>query len=420
MSSARIEFPTLYQKQRELLFHPARYVWIEGATKSGKTHGAISWILFQAFRLKPGQRALWVAPIVQQAKIAFDRAQRYLPDDIFTANRTDRYIEIKGAGRVYFRGADNPDSLYGDDNHAIVVDEASRCKPDVFRAVRSTLTATRGPIRIIGNVKGRSNWFYKGSRRAEQGISGHHFGSLTAGDAVAAGVVEAEEVEDARQTFEAMGKLAEFLEIYFNVPTDDGGNPFGLGNIARQTLAAEEVPGSVPVAWGWDLAKSTDWTAGIGLDAEGRVCEFHHFQKSWEETIEYIKRVTGRTPALVDSTGVGDPIVERLQRDVPDVFEGFKFSSSSKQSLMEGLAMAIGGGTVWIPEGAIINELEVFEYEYRRSSVRYSAPEGFHDDCVMALALAVRHWGTVYKFAPDPVPARRVPLRGKKQGLPFA
>ena len=309
---------------------------------------------------------------------------------------------------------------YGDDNHAVVVDEASRCKEDVFRAVRSTLTATRGPIRIIGNVRGRANWFYKGSRRAEQGVRGHVFGSLTAGDAVAAGVVEAEEIEDARATFEALGKIAEFNEIYFNIPTDDGGNPFGLSNIARQTMELSEVPGSVPVAWGWDLAKSVDWTVGIGLDELGKVCEFHRFQKPWEETVEFIKRVTGKTPALVDSTGVGDPIVERLQREVPDVFEGFKFSAQSKQSLMEGLAMAIGAGTVWIPEGDIINELEVFEYEYRRNSVRYAAPEGFHDDCVMSLGLAVRHWGTVYKFAPAPTPAKRVKLKGKKRGLPFA
>lgn len=32
-----------------------------------------------------------------------------------------------------------------------------------------------------------------------------------------------------------------------------------------------------------------------------------------------------------------------------------------------------------------------FEYDYTRGGVRYSAPHGVHDDCVMALALAVQH-----------------------------
>ena len=37
-----------------------------------------------------------------------------------------------------------------------------------------------------------------------------------------------------------------------------------------------------------------------------------------------------------------------------------------------------------------ISELEAFEYEYTRTGVRYTAPPGMHDDCVCALALAVR------------------------------
>jgi hypothetical protein len=34
------------------------------------------------------------------------------------------------------------------------------------------------------------------------------------------------------------------------------------------------------------------------------------------------------------------------------------------------------------------DELENFEYEYTKTGVRYSAPDGSHDDCVMSLALA--------------------------------
>lgn len=36
----------------------------------------------------------------------------------------------------------------------------------------------------------------------------------------------------------------------------------------------------------------------------------------------------------------------------------------------------------------LVNELEIFGYEQRRDgSFRYSAPEGYHDDCVISLAL---------------------------------
>lgn len=38
----------------------------------------------------------------------------------------------------------------------------------------------------------------------------------------------------------------------------------------------------------------------------------------------------------------------------------------------------------------LINELSIFQYEIARGgTVKYSAPSGYHDDCVMALALAL-------------------------------
>ena len=70
--------------------------------------------------------------------------------------------------------------------------------------------------------------------------------------------------------------------------------------------------------------------------------------------------------------------------------EGFQFTSPSKQQLLEGLAVAIQQGEVTYPDGVLVSELETFEYTYTRTGVRYSAPEGLHDDCVCALALALR------------------------------
>lgn len=107
----------------------------------------------------------------------------------------------------------------------------------------------------------------------------------------------------------------------------------------------------------------------------------------WRETRVRIIADTNGIPALIDSTGVGDPILEDLQHDGGRHFEGFKFTSESKQRLMEGLAVSIQKGTIYYPEGPVVNELESFEYQFTRTGVRYGAPEGLHDDCVVALAL---------------------------------
>ena len=88
------------------------------------------------------------------------------------------------------------------------------------------------------------------------------------------------------------------------------------------------------------MAKSVDWTWGVALDDRGAVCRSERWQSPWEETLKRIVKHTGEIPALVDSTGVGDAIIEFLARAGSN-FEGFKFTSSSKQQLMERLSVAI-------------------------------------------------------------------------------
>lgn len=375
--------PTLYPKQFAAIYAPHRYAVIEASTKSGKTAGCLAWLAEQAFKGRRGRAYWWVAPTYTQARMAFNRQRRALPHDTYLANESQLTLTYLHNGAAqWFKSADNPDSLYGEDVYAVVIDEATRCKEEAWLAVRSTITATRGPVRIIGNVKGRKNWAYQLARRAEQGDPEMAHFKLTAYDAVEAGVLAADEIASAK----AVLPEAVFRELYLAEPSEDGGNPFGGDRAIGACIAP--LSSRPVVAWGWDLAKHVDYTVGIGLDAEGRVAALERFQQPWDQTEAVILRATGTAPALVDSTGVGDPILERLQKGRGN-FEGYKFTAPSKQQLMEGLAMAIQRQAVRYPDGPIVRELTSFEYEYTRTGVRYAAPEGLHDDCVMALALAV-------------------------------
>ena len=373
--------PTLYLKQEDAIFCNERYSVIEGSTKCGKTVACLAWILEQALMGKPGQTYWWIAPVYPQAKIAFRRLKRGLQQEVFTSNESELTVTLVNGVVIAFKSAEKPDNLYGEDVYGCVMDEATRAREESWHAVRSTLTATRGKIRIIGNVKGRRNWAYQLARRAESGVEDWHYAKLTAYDAVDAGVLDIDEIN------QAQAQLPEnvFKELYLAEPSNDGGNPFGQDAIRKCITALGNKP---PVVYGIDLAKSVDWTVVVGLDEDNKGSEFERFQLPWEETIRAIVAIVKDTTAIIDSTGVGDPIVERLQRELPRV-EGYNFTSPSKQKLMEGLAVAIQSKLVGYPEGDITNELDVFEYEYTRTGVKYSAPDGLHDDCVMALALAV-------------------------------
>lgn len=387
--SAVIRLPEMYPKQRAVFDDPAKLVVCFASTKSGKTVGALLWLISLA--ITAPMSYLYASYVYAQAEAMMDRVSRWLtrmdPEKKeWSSNQARHFIQFRNGARIYFKGADNPDSIYGSDYGAAVCDEASRWKPEAWYAVESTTSATNGPIRIIGNMKGRKNWAYQLGVKARTGTKNMAYFVLTADDAVSAGIMSPEKLERARDALPE----ATFRELYYAEPTEDGSNPFGLQHIAA---CVRDESSQVPAAFGCDLAQSQDWTVLIGLDAQGVVCDFDRWQGlAWESTEQRILGTIGTIPIAIDETGVGKPVTERIQRLAPryEQVEGFTFSSRSKQQLMAQLAVAIQQRRVSFPDGPIRSELESFEFEHTASGVRYTAPENAHDDCVMALALAVR------------------------------
>lgn len=387
--------PKLASYQTAILDCEARYTVTEASTKAGKTASHMIWLFEQAWKGKSGMNFWWVAPIFSQAKIAFTRFKSQLNFDVkkkgvgighgdfYKENKSELTLTLPNGAIIWFKSADNPDSLYGEDTYAAVFDEFTRAKPDSWFALRSTLTATKGKCKFIGNVKGKGNWGYKLALKAKQSENKKEYGyfKITAYDAVAAGILDLAEVEQAKED------LPEhiFKALYLAEASEDGTNPFGEKFI---NSCVKPLSSLSPVCYGIDLAKSVDYTVVIGLDAYGNTCYFDRWQSDWGLTKQKILALD-YVPMAIDSTGVGDPIVEELQKSrADDSIEGFKFSSSSKQQLMEGLAVGVQQGAIGFPEGSIKDELDIFEFEYTRTGVRYAAPEGLHDDCVMSLALA--------------------------------
>ena len=374
--------PILYAKQERAFFNDCRISCCEASTKAGKTHGGIAWLSEQAILTgAPGRNYWWVAPVYAQAQIAFRRMKRALPAGIYTKNEAEMTITICNGAVISFKSGEKPDNLYGEDVWACVADEASRMREESFHAIRSTLTATRGLLRCIGNVKGRKNWFYLLCRKGQSGTPGIHYEKITAIDAVRAGVLDLEEIIGAKDI------LPEdvFRELYLAEPTDDGGNPFGVKNITN-CFRPDSQRGVVD-AYGADLAKSFDWTVLTGLDGRGVQAYFERWQGPLAAATARIGAVVGQKRCAIDATGMGVMPAEVLQK-ASDSIIPYTFSAKTKQVLIEGLVVAVQRGEIIITDQTTHDEMMEFEYEYTRTGVKYTAPQGFHDDCVIALALA--------------------------------
>lgn len=375
--------PRLTDYQTAILDAPERFTITEASTKTGKTASHVVWLFEETLKLKENQNTWWVAPVYSQAEIAFNRMRKQVSDQkVFDVNISKLRLTLPTGAICSFKSAQDPDSLFGEDVYAAVFDEASRAKKEAWFALRSTLTSTNGKCKIIGNAKGKKNWMYQLGVRARAGEKDYKYFKITAYDAVEAGILKLEEVEQAKRD------LPEYVfrELYLAEPNEDGANPFGINFI---NAALQNGLSLLPVDFfGIDIAKSYDWTVITGLDKLGKVAYFDRFQKDWAQTKDTILRLPNK-PMLIDSTGVGDSFVEDLHT-IRHNITGFKYTQESKQKLIAGLSQAIQKSEIGILPGVMQDELESFEFVYNphTGAVKYSAPSGHHDDCANSLALA--------------------------------
>lgn len=243
-----------YKKQMEFIETEKRYTVVEATTKAGKTVGCIVWLYMMACNGGKGQNFWWIAPINAQSKIAFRRLKRFIrPRSLFRANNSELTITLANGAVIWFKSADNPDSLYGEDVHAVVVDEATRTKPDIWTAVRSVITATQGKVKIIGNVKGIDNWVYEWARKAEAGsLDDWAYYKITAADAVDAGILPQAEIDDAKKTL----PHEVFLELYFAIPFVNSSNKYAYSFNEKIHVGACKFNPKFPLYLSFDFNKN--------------------------------------------------------------------------------------------------------------------------------------------------------------------
>lgn len=145
-----------------------------------------------------------------------------------------------------------------------------------------------------------------------------------------------------------------------------------------------------------DIAKHQDFTVILVGDVTNKQVVYHERfnQIDWglqKARISSVYKKFNCTNGIIDATGVGDAIFDDLKNDGLNL-EGFKFTATTKQELVSNLSVAMDNQEIHYPNiETLIDELEMYAYEQRANGqFSYSAPEGFHDDEVMALALLNR------------------------------
>lgn len=363
--------------------------------RHGKTSLALNWLICEAIQ-NPNKVYWYIAPTQKQAKEIVWKAPemigKYLPmEAVDKKNEVELTIYLKNGAQIHVKGADNPDSLRGTNPFGVIIDEYAQIKPELYDEIlMPILKANGGWVWLMGTPKGKNDFYLKYEKFKND--SEWFVLRLRASEAK---VLPPDVLLEAQKSMTQTAYSQEFETEFL----DGAGAVFRR---VRQNAAVlpEEPQSGVDYFVGVDLARHVDWTV-IKVFRTDTWQEVYHdrfnqidynLQKA---KIEAVIRRYNNASARIDATGVGDPIVEDLRMQGLAI-EGFVFTNSSKAQIVQNLVLLLESDQIKIlPDEQTVKELEAFSYEIGATgNVRYSAPDGQHDDCVMALALAT------YKLPP--------------------
>jgi|TARA_R100000501_G_C2611488_1_gene105996 hypothetical protein len=368
----------------------ARFKGIACGRRWGKTKDSFWWLVEKTTK-KTGSIGWWVAPTYKQLAAVSLIVKNELPFKLVKKKlmnqETIRYIEFINGSMIFFHSADNPEDMRGSGIHYLVIDEAGQIKKDAWQSVlRPALADYKGEARFISTPKGH-NWFFEVWTMGQDPENKEYesFVFPTSNNPH----IDKLEIEAARKELPETVFNQEFLARFLD----------NVGSVFKKidSYVKDDIVAKPPYTKGYDLAKHQDYTVLIALDSEGQLVGFERFNKiDWgfqkKKIIEFNNKFPG--PALMDSTGIGDPIYDDLMKIIN--VEGYKFTNQSKKELVENLIMMLDDNRIKYPSiEVLLNELKMFTYKLGATgNVSYGAPEGKHDDCVVALMLSAWLLGT--------------------------
>lgn len=401
MPTLNVTLPKPHAGQKAVLRSKSRFRLVIAGRRWRKTSLAMMACVEYALS-HPNKRVLWASPVYSQAEIGMREALKAVAGAA-APNLSKMSLTFPTGSQIIFRSTEREDSIRGETVDFAVLDEVADIPEGAWtEVIRPMLMDTRGRALFIGTPKGR-NWIWK---LANKSIGGAEDWQFFQAPSLGCEIVDGALVrvphplenpnirwDELLALWDDMGErvfrqeiLAEFLDsergVFRNVPQ--------IANLAPRT------PYQGRFSCGVDLAQQTDYTVLSVIDADSRSqVDVDRFNRvDWELAKVRIKGVLDSwkpRSVVVERNSIGGPIIDSLKRDGVRITDEFVTTAQSKAQIIESLALAIEKQEIKLLDNAVQTaELEAYEriLSDHTGRARYSAPQGLHDDTVMALALA--------------------------------
>jgi phage FluMu gp28-like protein len=401
--------PTDYQAR--LLRDKSKRIVVRWSRQSGKTTTiAIRAIWFAVSH--PKTLTLIVAPSFRQSMIMSDRLQDFLSNlprkwrDFFIEKQQRTVVRFKNGSRIIAL-PNSPQLLRGHTAHQVIATEAGFFPEDdlVFYSVLYPMLATTDGILIVESTPwSRQSVFYRMCVAEE--FSKH---TVKWEQVVNAGLIKQSFIDEMRAQLPDERFRREF-SVQFIEDVDTWLTQSLIVSCIDSQLDFRDfrepaLQGNFYI--GVDFGKHQDHSVIVVVqktDKSLKLIHVHRFSLGTEygSVIGYIKSLQDRWQGVIavfaDTTGVGDYIVEDMKKSGIRIVTGVTFTVPNKEEMATILREKMRAGELRIPyvpartahDVDLTAELNIERFELLKTGhIRFTHPEGNHDDVFWATALAV-------------------------------
>lgn len=381
-----------FDKQQSIFDSPATHTIVPKGRRFGLTKGAANDYIMSALKGK-FHKGLWVDTVNSNIDRYIERYfmphLKRIPENLWHWGKQEKIVKIKNA-YIDFRSADRPENIEGFGYDKYFINEAGIVLKNPYlwdNAIRPMMWDFKARGVIGGTPKGKgifSELYARGQDEEQPQYASMRFSTFD------------NPFIDSRVVLEEIRSMPERVvrqEIYAEFLDDTGVVFRGITQVA--SLSPKPVHPQHLYVIGCDLAKVQDYTVIVVYDRADncQVMQMRFNKLEWpfvKEKVQEVSRKFNNALVVLDATGLGDPIADDLIRSGVPV-EPIHLTNELKKQIIEKLSNWIELSNLKMLQlDETIQEFNNFTYDISSSGrVRYEAPVGFHDDIVIAHALAV-------------------------------
>ena len=381
-----------------------KVVVCKSSRQKGKSYMIANLLLYFAINFKQTKNYC-LSPSFKQAKTIYQTIVDAVGKTgvIKTKNKTDLIITLINGSTINFKSAEQREQLRGYTADFLCIDEAAFISDDVFYLVLPWCDAKKAPILMTSTPFMKGGFFYQYFNYGKDNI--HNTSTIDWADEIFKPSIEEilppEKLEEYRSVLPKNVFLTEYLGEWLD---DDGAVFVNIHNCLKDNRIAPT--DRLFVGLDWSNQGQNDDTVISIFNQDGQQVYLKYFNdltplnqiqiiyNELEPLLPQISVIASETNSL------GTPYTDLLKNKsqfMAQKIRGFNTSNTSKNAVVAKMQVALEQENVTLlPDDKLKRQFGYFTAEFnpKTRNVSYNAPQGLHDDIVMATLLAYDAYDT--------------------------